>query len=243
MPERSLNTFGRLVAPKDGRDFRYLMKAATAQVRAVVTPKRRVLPYRDGPLLDQGRLPHCVAFAGRGFLDSAPLMSRPDAPPTTQTLYAMCQDRDEWPGTDYDGTSVRALMKALVDVGDISSYAWGQSVDEAKAWLLGGYGTLIVGTNWYREMSDVDREGFMGQPAASLVTPIGGHAWRLTWYDVTRGCFVMKNSWGASYGWPVKGSEHLSGYARVAPKLLQRLLEEDGEITAPTQVRLRPVKV
>lgn len=143
--------------------------------------------------------------------------------------------------SNYDGTSVRGAMKALTDDGQIGSYVWGQTVDEAIAWLIGGYGTLITGTDWFAEMSDVDSKGFMREPAPSGTTPIGGHAWRIVWFDAKLQAFIMRNSWGNAYGWPMRGSsDKLSGYARIRKDFLEWLLRRDGELAAPVQVRLKP---
>lgn len=238
----SVNSFGRLTAPPDARDLRFLMRAARPQIHAAIgKPKPRTRTYRDGPVLDQGETSQCVGFSIRGFLDGAPIMSKPTDPPSAKKIYQEAQARDEWPGQNYNGTSVRGGMKALVDLGLVQSYVWGQTVDEAIAWMNGGYGTAVVGTNWYTEMSDVDDKGFMREPAPSMATPIGGHAWRLIWYDVKRQGVLMRNSWGHEFGF-VKGGQP-SGYAYVRPEFLVRLLREDGEIAGPTQVKIAPTMI
>ncbi len=238
----SVNSFGRLVAPRDGRDFNFLMRGARPQiVEAVGKPKPRVRAYKDGPLLDQGSTPQCVGYSARGFLDAAPIMSKADKGPNATALYHMAQDRDEWPGTNYDGSSVRGGMKALVDSGEVASYVWGQTIAEAIKWMNDGFGTCVVGTSWYSEMSEVDKDGFMREPAPNLVTPIGGHAWRIIWYDAKRKGILMKNSWGSDFGILKKGVG--TGYAYVRVEFMDRLLREDGEIASPTQIRIAPVPI
>lgn len=230
-----INKFGRLQAPPDARDRDYPMSAAMAQIKAVAKPAPRKTAYRDGPLLDQGDTPQCVGFSTRGFLDGAPLMTK--GGPSAIGIYKGAQALDEWPGTNYDGTSVRGAMKFLSSLGVISSYVWGQTVADAVAWMNGGYGTCLVGTNWYAEMSDVDSKGFMREPAASMTTPIGGHAWRLIWYDAKKGGVLMRNSWGPYFGLPKHGVP--SGYAYVRTAFLERLLLEDGEVASPTEVKVK----
>lgn len=228
----SINHFGRLIAPKDGRDHNFLMRAAMPQIIAAAgKPKPRKRPYNDGPVLDQGPHPYCVGFSARGFLEGAPIMLKAGAGPSGVEIYAGAQERDEWPGTDYEGSSVRGGMKYLSDVGHICSYVWGQTLEEAIAWMNGGFGTVVVGTNWYAEMSSVDAQGFMREPASSLVTPIGGHAWRWIWYDSKKNAILLRNSWGPQYG--------TQGYAYLRLPLAQRLLAEDGEISAPIQVKVK----
>ena len=64
-------------------------------------------------------------------------------------LYETAQDHDEWPGSDYEGTSVRAGFEVLRTIGHrrllrgilqeerpgdgISAYRWARSVDEVHA--------------------------------------------------------------------------------------------------------------
>lgn len=238
----SLNSFGRLVAPKDANDLSYLMRAARPQiVLAVGKPKPRKTAYRDGPLLDQGQTPQCVGYSCRGFLDGAPIMSNPNQGPSATEIYHMAQERDEWPGTNYDGSSVRGGMKALTDAGQICAYVWGQTVEEAIKWMNDGYGTCVVGTSWYAEMSNVDKDGYMMEPPSSMSTPIGGHAWRWIWYDPNKKAILMRNSWGHDFGYLKKGIP--SGYAYVRVPFAERLLREEGEVAAPTQVRIAPVKI
>lgn len=235
----SLNKFGRLAAPQDARDLRFTMRAAMPQVRAVAKPKPRKRAYADGPLLDQGNTPRCVGFSARGFLDGAPLMTK--GGPSAGDIYVGAQLLDEWPGENYDGTSVRAAMKYLCAQKEVSSYVWGQTVEAAIEWMNGGYGTCLVGTNWYAEMSDVDKDGFMREPAPSMSTPIGGHAWRWIWYDAKKKGILMRNSWGTDFGILKAGVG--SGYAYVRLDFARRLLAEDGEVAAPTEVKVAAVKV
>lgn len=234
----TINKFGRLRAPKDGRDFNYMMRSVAPQI-SKPTPRKR--SYNEGRLLDQGDTPHCVAFSGLGFMLAAPMMREENY--STTPVYRRCQQLDEWPGEDYDGTSVRALMKAMREFGWIENYAWGQTVEELTAWMNGGFGTVILGTNWYAEMSDVDDKGFMREPAPSLSTPIGGHAYRLNWFDAKKGAFLMRNSWGPYFGVRDPKTGRRNGEAYMRPELVRRLLAEDGEAASPTQTRVKPTVV
>lgn len=237
----SVNKFGRIVAPPEASDWRFQMRLMRRQVQgnsARITARKR--PYRDGPLLDQGPTPHCVGYSCRGFLTSAPMMSKPDRGISAVRIYKDAQERDEWGGNNYDGTSVRGGMKALVDAEEVGSYVWGHSVAEAIAWMNDGFGTIVVGTNWYIEMSDVDKKGFMQEPPRST-TPIGGHAWRWIWYDKKREGILMRNSWGSDFGIIKTGRG--TGYAYLRLELAERLLREDGEIASAVQIKLQPSSI
>lgn len=250
MSDRSLG-LGRLVAPDDKRDALFRLRARIAEVKRALEPTPRKREYHEGPLLFQSSTPRCVAFSGAGFVFGAPIMPTFDDPAIAALidgdgmfgkLYALCQDLDEWPGNNYDGTSVRGLMKALQQLGIIGSYLWGQTPEEDRDWIMGGYGTLIDGTNWYLSMDEVDSKGFIVEPAA-FATPIGGHAYRRVWWDKKKQGWKIRNSWGQYWGIPlpkhkVEGGPGLSGEAYMSDTLLRRLRREDGEAAAPSQVRL-----
>lgn len=223
---------GRLKAPLDGRDFLYLMSAAMPQVKAVAPPKPRKRAYNEGPMLNQGAYPYCVGYSAKGFLNAAPIMSKDSAEPTGPAIYRVAQTLDEWPGENYDGSSVRGGMKSLQQLGHISSYVWGQTVDEALAWVNGGFGTVVIGTDWFTLFDDIGDDGFMRMPS-TIATPIGGHAYRLNWYDVKKKGFLVINSWGTG-SWGYKRS----GKAWMTRELLEFLLHRDGEIAAPTQIKI-----
>lgn len=235
----SINSFGRLRAPADARDLDYTIVSAMKQIRMVAKPAPRKRAYTDGPLFDQGNTPQCVGYSSRGFIDGAPILTKATVGPTPTDIYRGAQKNDEWPGTDYDGTSVRGAMKFLQASGYISSYVWAQTVQGAIEWMNGGYGTCVIGTNWYAEMSDVDRNGFMREPAPSLTTPIGGHAFRLIWWDAKKKGVLMRNSWGHEFGYAKSGTP--SGYAFITLELLERLFREDGEFACPTQLKIAPL--
>lgn len=232
---------GYLAPPPDGRNFRFLARAMMPQVAAAkkLTPRKR--PYNEGPRLDQGATPHCVGFSARGLLQAAPIMVLPGRGPDGHLLYHLAQEQDEWPGTNYDGSSVSGGCKAMQTLGYIENYAWFTSLDEIIAWTNGGYGTVIVGTNWYASMDNVDASGFIIAPSG-FATPIGGHAYRLNWWDVKKQGFLMINSWG--YGWGMNGPKGTQlGEAFMSRPLAEKLLfGEDGEVAAPTEVRLKAVR-
>ena len=239
---REIGGFGRLIAPRDGGDTDFLMRSAIPQIRALgVAPKPRKRPYNEGPLLNQGQKPHCCGFSGKGFLNAAPIMSKDGDDPSAVVIYNGAQDNDEWAGKNYDGSSVRGTMKFLLIRGDINAYVWGQSVEEAIAWMNGGHGTVIIGTDWFEIFDEVDANGFMRMPS-QLTTPIGGHAYRLNWYDAKIGGFLVVNSWGPNWGIRKANGQH-TGKAYMSKELLAFLLRAHGEIAAPTQVKIKPVRL
>lgn len=226
--------FGRLVAPKDVRDFDYPMR--TAIRKAVPAPRKRA--YNEGPILDQGDTPQCVGYSCRGVLQAAPYMVKSGEGVSAGLIYRDAQKLDEWPGENYDGSSVRGGMKALQQAGYISNYVWADTrktagaIETLRAFMNSGLGTVVLGTNWYLAMDDVDSKGFIVEPT-SFSTPVGGHAYRLNWWDEKRNGFLVVNSWGLNWGYKNTGK------AWMSEALLTRLLREDGEAAAPTEIKVK----
>lgn len=73
---------------------------------------------------DQLNTPHCVAYSWSHWLAAGPITQKTKrvsgkSPIDTAYLYNEAQLVDDWPGEDYDGTSVRAGAKILKREGFI----------------------------------------------------------------------------------------------------------------------------
>ncbi len=212
--------FGRRYAP-DPRDARFPMRAALPARVAIVSKF-----YQIGPILDQGNTPQCVGYSGKQFLQSDPVQTMDG--PSAEQLYHEAQQNDEWPGEDYDGTSVRGLAKALTNEGRLLSYVWGASAADVRDFLI-TQGTVIMGTDWLARMMTPDKTGLL-KVSGSVV---GGHAYLLTGFDASRNCFQMTNSWGE--GWGLKGQ----AYIRFAD--LDKLIAAQGEACAALEQAIAPL--
>jgi hypothetical protein len=198
-------------------------------------PEALTYKYWDTPIdLDQGDTPQCVGYAGYGWLEGSPVRNKPKFHPTD--LYHMAQDNDEWPGDDYDGSSTRGLMGALLKLGLISDYQWTFDWEAAGHHIL-VRGPLIAGTDWLSGMSNYrkDKEGRCWLIAEGEVE--GGHEYRLDGYNVqlknirgTYGSFRMTNSWGRSWA--------KNNRAWMAREDLQILLNRQGECVTATEIKL-----
>lgn len=235
--------FGYLKPPIDGRNFKFLAQAMIPQINAVMgKPKPRKQMYNEGPILNQGQTPQCVGFSDKGFLNAAPIMSKPDAEPSGTTLYHWAQDNDEWAGNNYDGSSVIGGCKGMEKNGLINGWANFTTSDQIINWTNNGYGTVIIGTYWYPEMDNVDKNGQIQEPGA-MSSPIGGHAYRINWWDPKKQMFLIVNSWNKQWGYQLKNGD-LAGMAYARRELIDRIVfKEEGECVGPTQVRLKPVVV
>lgn len=180
---------GRLHAP-DMRDKQFLMRALLPRQIQV-----RTKYWRCGAVLDQRDTPHCVEYSWTQFVLSAPVMSKRSTLPPVGEIYKLAQRIDEWPGENYDGTSVRAGAKVLHSLGRITGYVWGYNALDVRDHLL-TRGTVVVGTDWYDKMFTPDARGFIA-PDGEVA---GGHAYLVVGYSTKRNAFRILNSWGRSWG-------------------------------------------
>lgn len=211
--------FGRLYSPDD-RDRRFPMRAMLPRTVEVVSRF-----YAIGPVLDQGDTSQCVGYSAKQFLQSEPVQTL-DGPTATE-LYKAAQAEDEWPGDNYEGSSVRGAAKALTGMGRLKSYVWAANATDVRDFLITS-GTVMMGTDWRSAMTTpVD-----GQLKVSGAVE-GGHAYLLVGYDATTNRFRMVNSWGADWG------EH--GQAWIRFKDLDRLIAARGEACAALEQALAPV--
>jgi hypothetical protein len=166
-----------------------------------------------------------VAYACANWLSCLPIRTIVDTPVWEDDVYHWAQLVDEWPGEDYDGTSVRAGFQVLQTQGHIKNYVWAQSEYDIFDFVA-STGPVVMGTNWYDGMFDPDSAGVLNLTGAV----VGGHAWLL--YGVTADFYLMQNSWGL---WGLPG-----GTAKIRRADVARLLQEDGEAGAGVEVSITP---
>ena len=207
----------------DDNNHRYLLPR-------MVTPRRKRM-WNLPKILDQGDTPQCVAYASFHFLTAGPISNR-KMDFTEADLYAWAQQRDEWPGEDYEGTSALGAMKALSEKGYVKEYRWALDADTLAAWIL-STGPIMMGTNWHEEMENPDSAGFI-HPTGAIR---GGHEWCVVGVDLDKKCgdegvgaVRMAQSWGP--GWGQKGR------AWVSLQAIKALLAEQGDAVTPTEIRL-----
>jgi Papain family cysteine protease len=184
-----------------------------------------------GDVYDQGDTPQCVGYAGYGWLTGGPIVNKPNF--TQADLYHWAQERDEWPGEGYDGTSTLGLMKALKDKNYIGEYRWATDAETLIAWLL-MKGPVLVGTSWFRDMfTPHNKTGFIHPTGADD----GGHEWRIIGADRDKigddgkkGAVRMVNSWGKKWG--------LQGRAWIGFDDLDFLIKHDGEAVTVDELKV-----
>ncbi len=221
---------GRLVK-EDTRDKKFLLPRRAEATN--ITSRY----WTAKPALDQGATPQCVGFSGYQWLTSFPIRNKPAFTPTE--LYKEAQKRDEWPGEDYAGSSVRGCFKVLKDKGFVSEYLWAETVDHVVDHLL-TIGPVVVGTRWSIGMFMADNQGYIDDIGGNAV---GGHAYLLIGAnrlrkkkDGKKGAVRVLNSWGPNWGDETSG--RATGRAWLSFKALEELMEQDGEACTATELLL-----
>lgn len=213
---------GRWPAP-DERDGTHLLRELTGTPGLASLPEYK---YWYSPnVLDQNGYPYCVGFSAKTMLLNGPVQ-RKGTHPTPIEIYDWAQRNDEWPGEGeaYDGTSVRAGMKACVHFTDVTEYRWAFTVDDAIRWLLTS-GPLVVGTDWYEGQSRPDELGWI-TPTGALE---GGHAYGIVGASRTERKVRVLNNWGLSYG--------DRGRAWMSFDALEYLIGQNGEAACAVERR------
>jgi hypothetical protein len=198
-------------------------------IRALSVGPIRTKTWRRPLALDQGNTPQCVGYSLWGAYNTGPLTStysltkRHSITPTD--IYNGAQTLDEWPGTDYEGSSVLGGVKWLKANGFISEYRWCFSLDDVLT-TLSNVGPVVVGTDWLTEMfngpdPDPGRTASLANALPCLGDVAGGHAWELHGINVTEQIVIATNSWSPSWG--------DEGRMYVKWDDLQRLLDNQGE--------------
>lgn len=225
----NLTGLGRLRI-EDERDLNY-------PVSTVLTPRRGVdFQYWNSHKWwgDQGSTPFCVPYSWAHWLEDGPVFAGKARWRSTgghvrgqfqgeqpgfdlDTGYNWMQQNDYWPGTDYDGTSVRAGAKYLVKKGFIKEYRWAWDANTVVTAIM-ELGPVILGTMWYMDMFTPDSRYGRIEPSGS---PAGGHAYIVNGVNVRTGWFRIKNSWGQAWG--------RNGHAYIKIEDLDYLIKDRGE--------------
>lgn len=175
--------------------------------------------------LDQGREGACTGF-GTGHVLAASPKSRLDiVNETAQLIYYEARRQDEWPGEDYDGSSVNGAMRAARLMGYITEWRWCKTMAEVRH-ALSYHGPLVIGVNWYTGMFTPNARGLLTISG----TLAGGHALMVAGYKFENGqyWYRLENSWGPAWG--------DNGGCWISEANLYRLLGERGEFACPKKV-------
>jgi hypothetical protein len=172
--------------------------------------------------LDQGPDGACVGF---GFTHHA--IARPKAHigltyDDAMAVYHRAQQLDEWPGENYEGTSVNAGSLVSRERKWLMQFRWAANVED-MALAVGHVGPVVIGVNWLGGMMDTDSNGFVHATGAVE----GGHCILVKGYSVTKRRFTLHQSWGTGWG--------MNGDAYISQDDMGLLLSNQGEAVVPIQ--------
>lgn len=181
--------FGRL-REFDERSWNFQVRRIVADGTVPVT-----IMYECNKVLDQLTSSECVGYAGAHYGIATPIPQTSINSTIAHQFYKGAQDNDEWPGSDYEGTSGVGLFKYLKKIGFCTGGYWAFSLQEE---LLGisHVGPALTGTNWMTGMMEPDSEGFIKATGYNE----GGHEYLRLGINMEEEYIWIHNSWGKSYG-------------------------------------------
>lgn len=173
--------------------------------------------------LDQGQEGACTGFGEENVRALTPHSAETNDD-EARVVYDEARRQDEWPGEDYDGSSVNGAMKAARLQGKIKSWYWCYSLDELDH-ALSYHGAVEAGTQWYEGMWEPDENGVLHATGAI----VGGHAYAIAGYRNVDGVryYRIENSWGKEWG--------DEGGAWISADDMRGLLMKNGELACPAK--------
>lgn len=192
---------------------RFQMSLVSTPEQALTKEQQRALDrgwrfWEEPPILDQGNDGACTGFGCAGYINAGPV--RPGKRgmlgyAEAMAIYKRAREIDEWPGEDYEGSSVDAAVRALREQGRVKSFYWGRELATVQSELLVD-GPVILGLDWTEAMCTPDAEGFI-QAQGSVV---GGHCVAAVGINTKkefkigsihfRGYVKIAQSWGKGHG-------------------------------------------
>lgn len=188
------------------------------------TPRNR--NWRKPCVLDQGREGACTGFGASHVLCATPKARQDVSNEFAQHIYYEARRRDQWPGENYEGSSVLGAMEASKSFGYISAYYWATTLDE----IIHGvslFGPMEIGVPWYSNMMETTADGYLDVSG----TELGGHAVCLGGVSVRDSVFRLDNSWGTDWG--------VNGSAKLRFADMDRLLHQMGEAALPKKIKFK----
>lgn len=199
---------------------------------------RRDVLWVPGPILDQKSEGACVGFGWTAEALATPFVvnlktipgRNPKTPePFARSVYKKAQKIDEYPGEEYEGTSVLAGAKVMQGHQTLASYSWAFSIDDVIDALI-QKGPVVLGINWY--------SGMYTAPSGVLLVSgehVGGHCLLAIGYTKSskalggRPSITLQNSWGMGWG--------NRGLAEISVDDLAKLLADNGEACVPLKTQ------
>lgn len=176
---------------------------------------RRSRYWVPGKILDQGREGACTGFAASADAAASPVRVPGVDDRYAQAWYKRAQQLDEWPGENYEGSSVNATMKVMRERGLIDGWWWCKTIEELVQAII-QLGPSVIGVPWREGMYETRPDGLVEVHGKV----VGGHALLVNGYspkyaklgEVLR----WQNSWGLGYGRKGHGYIRLDAFQSLA---------------------------
>ncbi|MEB3103098.1 glucosaminidase domain-containing protein [Ferviditalea candida] len=210
--------------PLDMRDYVY---RSTFKTPADL-PKQVDLRTQMSPVVDQGSIGSCTANAIVSGLREYLLLQAGKPLEALSRLFLYWHEREILGRVNEDsGASLRDGMKVLQQTGVSSELLWPyskdfrtqpdadaeadagrfrireyhrvNSMDDIKAALAQGL-PVVFGFVVYESLERVGSDGMVSVPDVGKEARLGGHAMVFAGYDDDRQVFIVRNSWGPSWG-------------------------------------------
>lgn len=191
-----------------------------ALIKKSVSPVTKI--WDCSIVLDQGREGACTGFGTSHEGAAEPCVVPNITNETAKKLYYRARQLDDFPGEDYEGSTVIAAVKAACELGWYDEYRWAFSVKDLIL-ALGHQGPAILGMRWYEGMSTPNSRNII-RPTGSL---LGGHCICAIGYDLKTDMVQLLNSWGPKWG--------KNGRCWISRKDLAELARHDGEACIPVK--------
>jgi len=212
---------GWIKQPDDARDVPYTMRMEGKKL-----PVKMDLLAKMPPVFDQGNLGSCTANAGAAALYAVATPNKFAPVPSRLYLYYYIRDLIHQISND-SGGYIRDIFKAANRNGCASESVWPydiykfavtpssqakteaaqhpalkyeavpQDINAAKDCLASGF-PICFGMTLLSNFMKIGKNGKMPMPAG---VELGGHATCIIGYDNRRKAFLVRNSWGADWGW------------------------------------------
>ena len=109
----------KLNANPDVPDFRdYIYEPALIQLQQTIDPPQ------DQKILDQYSEGACTGFSLAACINYLYKSADQDIQVSARMLYEMAKRSDEWPGEDYDGSSLRGAIRGWKNMGVCKENQW-----------------------------------------------------------------------------------------------------------------------